>query len=350
MRIGIIGHFGGDKKFMDGQTVKTVTLYQAMMHKQINAGKIDRIDTYYIKHNPIRFVMQLLGCICRDRKIVILLSSNGRRVLFPVMYFLQKYLHKEVYHDTIGGRLAREVNENAKWKKYVSAFSGNWMESKELVDRLQKLGVDNAVLVPNFKSIPLLTEKELPQTMEKPYRFVIFSRVMQKKGVTDAIRAVKLLNEKMGAMTAALDIYGPVEQDYTEELKQELAQAGECCRYGGVIEPNQSVAVLQNYYALLFPTHWKNEGMPGTIIDALSAGVPVIAREWQYCREMITADQTGLIYPFEQPERLLSMLEYAVTHEAELMKMRRNCVQSAQKYAEETVLQQICDLMQLDAV
>ena len=29
-KVGIIGHFGGREKFLDGQTVKTKTLYQEM--------------------------------------------------------------------------------------------------------------------------------------------------------------------------------------------------------------------------------------------------------------------------------------------------------------------------------
>ena len=30
MRIGIIGHFGGNEKFNDGQTVKTIAIYDAL--------------------------------------------------------------------------------------------------------------------------------------------------------------------------------------------------------------------------------------------------------------------------------------------------------------------------------
>ena len=47
MRIGIIGHFGGNEKFNDGQTVKTIAIYDAL--KRYGLEDVDRIDTYYIK-------------------------------------------------------------------------------------------------------------------------------------------------------------------------------------------------------------------------------------------------------------------------------------------------------------
>ena len=46
MRIGIIGHFGGKEKFNDGQTVKTIAIYDAL--KRYGIEDVDKIDTYYI--------------------------------------------------------------------------------------------------------------------------------------------------------------------------------------------------------------------------------------------------------------------------------------------------------------
>ena len=92
---------------------------------------------------------------------------------------------------------------------------------------------------------------------------------------------------------------------------------------------------------MLFPTHWKHEGIPGTIIDALSAGVPVIARRWQYCDEMLKDGYTGLIYDFEQPEQLKTKIIYAINHKSDMMVMKRNCLKKAESYSEEHVIKQI---------
>ena len=53
MQISIVGHFGGNKQFNDGQTIKTINLYEGLVSKDI---KIYKVDTYYVKHNPIFFI------------------------------------------------------------------------------------------------------------------------------------------------------------------------------------------------------------------------------------------------------------------------------------------------------
>lgn len=338
MRIGIIGHFGGNEKFNDGQTVKTVAIYDALQRYGING--IDKIDTYYIRRNPLRFLWQFVSGILRDKKYIVLLSSNGRRVLFPILSFMSRFMNKDIYHYGIGGRLAREVSEKPSWKKYVSSFKGNWMESTELADRLQKLGVHNAIYLPNFKKLNVMTEAELCMEHHVPYKLCTFSRVMQEKGIEDAIDAVRVINAEYGKTVVTLDIYGPAEEAYLKHLQEILAQDS-ACSYRGVVPANESVEALKDYYALLFPTHWKHEGIPGTIIDALSAGVPVIARRWQYCDEMITDGETGLPYDFEESGLLKNRIEYAIIHPKEIMAMKKNCLAKAALYSEDYVMKQI---------
>ena len=122
MGIGIIGHFGGNEKFNDGQAVKTVAIYDAL--KRYGIKEVDKIDTYYIKKNPFIFVRMFMKGVFKDKKYIVLLSSNGRKILFPVLSFMSRYMKKEVYHYGIGGRLAREVNKKEKWKKVAFAVLG----------------------------------------------------------------------------------------------------------------------------------------------------------------------------------------------------------------------------------
>lgn len=344
MRIGIIGHFGGKEQFNDGQTIKTIAIYDAFQNYGFN--NIDKIDTFYIRKNPAIFCGQFLHGLIRDKKYVVLLSSNGRRVLFPVLSFMSRYLHKEVYHYGIGGRLAREVSEKPKWKRYVSSFKSNWMESVELADKLQKMGIHNAIYLPNFKKLNIIKEDDLRTNYEPPYRLCTFSRVMEEKGIEDAISAVRNINNKYDKEIVTLDIYGTGENEYLQKLDG-ILQKVPSCHYRGVVPANESVEVLKDYYLLLFPTHWKHEGIPGTIIDALSAGVPVVARRWQYCDEMLQHKITGYIYDFEEPEELEKMIEYAINHSHETMAMKKNCVKKAYDYSEEHVMRHVLKQMGL---
>lgn len=345
MSIAIVGHFGGKEKFNDGQTIKTIAIYDALI--RYGERDVKKIDTYYIKRNPLKFLWLFISALCKDQKYIVLLSSNGRRVLFPILSFMSGYMKKEVYHYGIGGRLAREVGENKKWEKYVSSFKSNWMESIELADQLQELGVRNAIYLPNFKKLNILDKSELCSKYSEPYKLCTFSRVMEEKGIEDAINAVREINTEYQRKVVVLDIYGPAEESYLQHLNKVLEQ-DEVCRYCGVVPANKSVEALKDYYALLFPTHWKHECIPGTIIDALSAGVPVIARRWQYCDEMLQQKVTGYIYDFDKPEELKDVIIYAIEHSEETVKMKRACIGRAYDYSEDYVIKYIAEQMGIE--
>jgi len=342
-RVAIIGSFGGERVLYDGQTVKTVTLYRALSKRDV--VKVHCVDTSYIKQRPLKFLVQFVIMFLFYKKIIVMVSINGRRVLFPILYLLAK-LGKEVYHYAIGGRLAREVERNSQYRKYVMSFQGNWMESTELVDNLQRLGVTNAVYIPNFKTLTILAEKDLCRDYHRPYRLCTFSRVMEEKGIEDAIRAVSEINRKRQSKVVELDIYGPVEEGFANRFDM-LVKENPDCRYCGVVSPNESVEVLKDYYALLFPTHYRHEGIPGTIIDALSAGVPIISRRWQYCDEMLQHGETGYVYDFDEPESILPTIEYAIDHVSATVGMKQNCLNKAKEYSDECVIARILELMHI---
>ena len=87
-KIAIIGHFGGKENFSDGQTIKTKILYEELA--KATEWKIKKVDTYYKRKNPIKLLFQTLaaGLTCKD--IVVLLSGNGMRVFFPILYAFTK--------------------------------------------------------------------------------------------------------------------------------------------------------------------------------------------------------------------------------------------------------------------
>ena len=128
-KVGIIGHFGGRKKFLDGQTVKTKTLYQELK----NRGKdIYVVDTYLNNTNKIKLLINSMICILKCDTVIILLSRNGMRIYFPLMYWVKKMLKKKIFHDVIGGNLTEYVEIYPQYRKYLNAFDENWVEFEQL--------------------------------------------------------------------------------------------------------------------------------------------------------------------------------------------------------------------------
>lgn len=342
MRIGILGHFGGKEYFTDGQTVKVKALYNALKKHCIDT-KIDIVDTYYLRHNCFKLLMSALKMIVFDNVIIFLPAYGGRKILFQFFYYLSKYLGKSVYHDCIAGSLNQELCEHPEWIKYLNEFEENWMESPEQVDILKTMGVNNVAYVPNFKNLQHVPYTEMYNFKYSiPYKFCIFSRVEPMKGIEDALIAIQKTNGR-----ATLDIYGPIQpghDDWFEEMK--VKYIGQF-QYKGVVDPNLSVETLKSYFALIFPTRYFTEGMPGTIIDAMFAGLPVIARKWAWCDNMLRDGYNGIIYDFNKPELLDCIIDRICRKPEIIISMKENCLLESHKYSEETVIKDILEKLKL---
>ena len=69
--------------------------------------------------------------------------------------------------------------------------------------------------------------------------------------------------------------------------------------YKGIIDSNKSVDTLKNYDIMLFPTKFKTEGIPGTIIDAYASGLTVVSSIWDNYNEIIDDGITGIGYEID---------------------------------------------------
>lgn len=346
MRIGIVGHFGGKELFTDGQTVKVLSLYEGLSFHYPNI-RIDKVDTYYLKKNPFMFGLTLLKCLFCDKKIIFLPAARGRKYMFCFFYYVGVLLKKDVYHDCIAGSLDKSIVNHPKWFKYLNAFKINWMESPEQVERLLQMGIKNAKYLPNFKHIePVPLEEMRALHYSKPFRFCTFSRVEPKKGIEDALKVIQHINNTEGVV-AQLDVYGPVQPGFEEWFEQIKNTYRDICNYKGIVDPHDSVGILKDYFALLFPTQYYTEGMPGTIIDAMFAGVPVIARKWAWCKNMIQSGYNGISYDFDKPELLEEIIIQAVNNPQTILSLKENCLKESVKYSEKEIVDSIVNVMEL---
>lgn len=131
---------------------------------------------------------------------------------------------------------------------------------------------------------------------------------MKEKGIEDAVEAVTLVNDDFGETVFTLDIYGPVDENQTEWFDKLQTAFPQYVHYRGCVNSDKSVDVLKAYYALLFPTFYDGEGFAGTLIDAFSSGVPVIASDWKYNPEIVHGN-VGIIYPTGNVESLADILK-----------------------------------------
>ncbi len=342
MTIGIIGRVAEGSDLCDGQTVKTRVLADELSRRYPDAQLIIA-DTYNYKRHFIGLISKIEQCLRKSDVIFILLSRNGRRVIFPIVDVLNRIYHKPVFHDVIGGAFEYDLVGSCILQVICSRFEMNWIESRKAVERLRAIGFKNVAFLPNFKRLSVLARPEEYKSSDSTYRFCTFSRVMKEKGIGIAAQAVIDINSGDGSRRAALDIYGPIESGYEEELQKYIDLSKGAVSYKGIVNFNDSVDVLKKYYMLLFPTTFDGEGFPGTLIDAFSAGLPVIATDWHYNGEIIAQDRTGFLYDPNETHRLKELIEYCMSDPERISEMRKNCLAEARQYDADTVMDTIAE-------
>ena len=199
------------------------------------------------------------------------------------------------------------------------------------------------VVMHNFKKLKSLSENELEYPDGEPYKLCTFSRVMKEKGIEDAIDAVKTVNSRLGRTVYTLDIFGQVDKDYEERFSELKKTFPDFIRCGGAIAADRSTETLKSYFALLFPTYYRGEGFAGTLIDAMSAGVPVIASDWKYNSEFVVPGRTGVIIKNCNSEKLAKVLADIADDPEKWNSMRLSALREAEKYSPEKASRPLID-------
>ncbi len=342
-KIEIIGHFGKGKSFFDGQTVKTKNLAQGLKNDKKN--EVIEIDTYNWKTHPIKLIFNLISGAKNSDALIMLPAHNGLKVFTPMLILIKKLLGKPIYYDVIGGWLPEYLEDKKGLTKRLKGFDGIWVETNTMKKKLDSMGFSNVSVVPNFKNIAPIKKEELIYEKELPLKLCTFSRIMKEKGIEQAIEAVNEVNNRLGYTAYCLDIYGKVDKNYEERFGQLKQDFPEYIRYKGCVPPEESVQVLKGYFALLFPTEYYTEGIPGTIIDAYSAGVPVIASRWKSFRDVVDDGVTGIGYDFGNAEELKEILLKVAENPETLLDKKENCLEKAREYESGAVIEKIYELL-----
>lgn len=337
--ISVIGHFGNGKNLLNGQTVKTKIVTDELC-KQLGNDDVLKIDTHGGKITLIKAPFQALKALKRCKNVVIFPAHNGLRVYVPLLTFFKRFFKKrKLHYVVIGGWLPEFLQKRKRLAKQLKCFDGIYVETNTMKSALQKQGFSNIFVMPNCKNLKILTKEELVYPAGIPYKLCTFSRVMKEKGIETAVNVIKKVNDELGYLAYSLDIYGQVDTaqvDWFENLKKQFP---DYIRYCGCVDANCSVEVLQKYFALLFPTNFYTEGIPGTIIDAYAASIPVISAKWESYSDVVEEGITGVGYEFDNVEQFEKLLLRVAHNPIELLGMKENCVRKAKEYIPESVIQ-----------
>ena len=341
-KVSVIGHFAVGHQYLNGQTIKT-KIVTGELERVLGSDQVGIVDTHGGPKTLLKAPFQVVNTLRDSKNIVILPAKNGLRVYAPLLAVCSRFFrNRKLHYAVIGGWLPQFLKTRKLLAKFLKNFDCIYVETNTMKSALEQQGFSNVYVTPNCKDLTILSEAELVFCEQEPYRLCTFSRVMREKGIEEAVEAVKTVNEALGRQVFSLDIYGQVDVAQTAWFENLQKAFPESVRYGGLVPFDKSVEVLKGYSALLFPTCYEGEGFAGTLIDAFSAGVPVIASDWKYNAEIVK-EQVGYVYPTGNQEAFVDILMRVAENPEMILNKKRACLAEAQKYRIDQALHVLVD-------
>ena len=210
------------------------------------------------------------------------------------------------------------------WKMAVKQAHLVTVISTYLGERAQEFGAKNIEVIPNGVDVRHFVQATHPVFQGAETVLVTTSRLVKKNAVDVVIQALPLLPEKV-----VFHIYGTGPDE--EKLKILVKKIGVEKRifFKGFVSHEELPEKLKE--ADIFIRASRSEGMGNSFIEAMAAGLPVVATEVGGIPDFLTHEKTGLFVDVDSPESIVEQ----VTKLIENPSLRGELVNNAQQMVKE---------------
>lgn len=306
---------------------------------------IQWFDTICRKGNRYLHRLSLIPLMFKADQMILSLNRQGRFAIIWIYYFLKMFTSKRAVLFVVGGTFDQQVQEMSplnKWLylKAIRRLDGIFAESKALKKGLLQLGLNNVELVYNPRND---TGARWQLTPEISHKAVFISRITEDKGVGVLLDALKQINNE--GVDVNIDFYGPIDPEYDTEFNQKLELLGAKAKYCGQLSPSEVQNTLVNYHFLALPTFHYGEGLPGILVEAAMAGIPIIITRFNALPEYFEHEKSALLVsPHDVSDLKNHILQ--LTQDVNLAnKLNRGILQVAEPFKTEAIINQSKALM-----
>ena len=255
-------------------------------------------------------------------------SSRNPWVIFRLARALRDFrpalLQTYLYHANIAGRFAgrlarvpvivsgiRVAERRSRFRLWFDRVTRGMVDHHVCVSEAvatfsrqhSRLSGENITVIPNGVDAELfagaepidLTEFGIPQEAQT---LLFVGRLDPQKDPFVLLQAMELLTRSQPELHLLFVGDGPLQEDLMlqvvdRELNRQIHFAGR----------RDDVANLMKACDLfVLPSRW--EGMPNVVLEAMAAGLPIVATEVEGTTELLAENQTGLLVPPKSPSAL----------------------------------------------
>lgn len=292
----------------DGVEIKYIPTYiEATAIRKIIffADAYRKIRTEFTNGRPdvVHIHMSYKGSFIRKFQI----HKLCKRYKIPDIVHLHGSEFKKWY-DGSGDKKQKQIKTLLKECSTFIVLGEQWEKIiKEIEPKARTLIVSNTVRIP----------KETV-SWDIPFKVLFMGVLIQRKGLADLLRAVKVLKneKKVGDMKFIIAGSGP-EEEALKALSAEL-NIEDCLEFVGWVDGEQKKKLYKECQMLVLPSY--NEGLPIAVLEAISYGMPVVATDVGDISSAVQSGQNGELVIPGNIEMLSSGIRYICASEGRYRK------------------------------
>jgi glycosyltransferase involved in cell wall biosynthesis len=263
-------------------------------------GSLDWRNTYLgLKH-----VVELVRLLRKEQPDVVLLTvSQGKFALIRDGLFVSLSRTYEARTVTyLRGSGYAEMRERqgriAAWvlRSILKHSSRVIVLGQSLVAMAHTVSPTSRVAVVTNGCPPAVAPGQIGIRNENRPVIAYIGRLSREKGLDDALLAARSIAASIPSLEFVLrgEWDSPVYESATMALVAEYGLS-DIVRFPGPVSIDEKAEVLADAWVLLVPSH--SEGQPWVILEAMSAGVPVVAADTGAVCETVRNGFTGFVVP-----------------------------------------------------
>lgn len=279
----VVENYINDARFVNNCNLKYIpTSIRGNILKKLlfNIFSIIKIFFYTIfnDYNILHVHMSEKGSVFR--KGMIMNISKIRKAKIVIHMHGAEF---EKWYNTLNDKKQKKVKKILNQSDKVILLGKYWIEfiSSLMIDKTKIEVVYNAVKCPEEKKYNLKTKQLL-----------FLGVVGKRKGIYDLLDAMEIVKSKN--IDTILNIYGPDETEGIDNIIKNR-KLEDYVIYKGWLDKKNKEEVFKNTAINILPSY--NEGLPMTILETMSYGIPNISTNVAAIPEVISIDNGFLIEP-----------------------------------------------------
>lgn len=177
--------------------------------------------------------------------------------------------------------------------------------SEYIANELVSLGAPPDKIVVHY--IGIRCSPDRPEAKRTGVLFV--GRLVEKKGLSDLIRAISMLPSDLSSAPLVVVGAGPLRS----ELESEASQLGVNVEFRGLLDPESVQTEMSRATVFCVPSrtarNGDSEGLGMVFLEAANAGTPVVSTRHGGVPEAVLSEETGLLVPEADPFQLSRALQ-----------------------------------------